>query len=458
MMKFYDASYLRQQWSGSKVFRRVLIVSVIYFVLRLLLQVMLLAGSLYEGETEDGFYPADLQIYLDAAEHLANGEHLYLQGSLERLEEHYPYAPPFALAFRPFLWISPNATAFLHTALHVVAYALLYLWWDRIFTHLKLDRARALLAWTLPVWIVFSPFWGDLNYLNIYIPMALLGTLFLEAVIRERLGWSVLWLAIILQIKPHWAFAAAVPLLLGHYRFFLRLLGWTAVAYVATAGATLLIVGPEYGWDQYGEYVRFLGRLRNDFPWRGTDDGFLGYNHSITQIVVYILGTSAATLRLATVVKLLLLIPLVVVAIRYLRRPGLHAGLEAERLGVEWAFVLYLGAFIWLDMVWETSLGIAIFVYLLAVLDGRQARRWVWIVFLPYALLDLWQMLSYLALGDAGLIDDAYVATDPSIYLPMIMFVILLFYGLLLRRLWQAAEVTAPAPEPRVETAGQQAR
>jgi hypothetical protein len=92
------------------------------------------------------------------------------------------------------------------------------------------------------------------------------------------------------------------------------------------------------------------------------------------------------------------------------------------------------------------------------VLDGRQARPWVWIVFLPYALLDLWQMLSYLALGDAGLIDDAYVATDPSIYLPMIIFVILLFYGLLLRRLWQAAEVTAPTPEPRVETAGQQAR
>jgi hypothetical protein len=31
-----------------------------------------------------------------------------------------------------------------------------------------------------------------------------------------------------------------------------------------------------------------------------------------------------------------------------------------------------------------------------------------------------------------------YVLTDPSIYIPMIMIVILVFYGLLVKRLWQA--------------------
>ena len=111
---------------------------------------------------------------------------------------------------------------------------------------------------------------------------------------------------------------------------------------------------------------------------------------------------------------------------------------------------MYAGAFIWLDIVWELTLGIVVFVYLLATLRGRSAKIWVWAVFLPYALLDVWQVITFVALGPAILADGLYVWIDPSIYLPMVMLVILVFYTLLVKRLWAipysvTAEITENA-------------
>jgi len=434
----YQADCLRHVWSQSKRFRRILVVVLVFVVLRLGVQATLVAETISEGEI-GGSFAADLQTYLDGAKHFQNREHLYLQGSLEEIEKYFSYAPIYAVIIVPLTWISPGWVPLVAVILHILAYILTYLWWDRIFRRLKLDRAREMLAWTLPVWLVCSAFWGDLNYLNIYVIMGLLGTLLIGAVLEERLGWAVLWLTLILITKPHWAFALGVPLLLGRYRFFIKLVAASTMAYLAVFVATLLIFGPEYGLQEYREYLHFLGRLSRDFPWRDTGDGFIGYNHSVAQIVVYILGVSRDSLRAATVIKLLLLLPLALVAVRYMRRPDGRPGYEVPHLGLDWAFALYLGAFIWLDMVWELSLGVALFTYLLATLEDRREKLWVWIVFLPYALVDVWQIISYLAFGDAVLKDDAYVLTDPSIYLPLIMIIILLFYVLLLKRLWAIA-------------------
>src|SRR5262245_7673410 len=106
-----------------------------------------------------------------------------------------------------------------------------------------MPQANVILAWTLPVWLIFSGFWGDLGYLNIYILMALLATLLIDALLADDLLASVLWLSLILQTKPQWVFAAALPLLLGHYRFFFRLIGLAAVTYVGIAALTIAVVG-----------------------------------------------------------------------------------------------------------------------------------------------------------------------------------------------------------------------
>jgi hypothetical protein len=332
------------------------------------------------------------------------------------------------------------------------------------------------MIWTLPVWLLFSSFWTDLGYLNIYIPVALLATLLIEAVLDERLGWSLLWLSIILQIKPHWSFAVAIPLLLGRRRFFFKLVAPALVTYVAVAGLTVLAVGPAYGCNQYAGYVRFLGNMRAYFPWRGPDAGYLGYNHSITQTVVYLMGATPAAFRLAAVVKVALLIPLAAVCVRAVLRPTrqttrapaardegdvagyrsasgmLHSSVMAKvpnsnhtrerlRTALDLAFALYLGAFIWLDMVWELSLGVALYAYLLATVGTRRVKILLSVPFLIYALLDPLRVVSYaLSMTGLNIVDPGpYILTDPNIYLPTIMLAILAFYAVLLWRLARAS-------------------
>jgi hypothetical protein len=431
------------------VYRAILIVALAYAVLRLIVHGAYLGMMLYPGSELMGdmpewtgsegepMVPPDLQIYLDAARHFQQRQDLYLKGSLARLEDHYPYAPPFALAFTPFLWLSPVAVSIVHSLLHIAAYGLLFVSWGRIFYRLGFDRAGELLAWTTPVWLVFSAFWSDMGYLNIYLIMTLLGTLYIEAVITERLGRSLVLLSAILQIKPHWAFATAVPFLLRRYRYFFKLLGLAVLSYLVIIGMTALIAGPTYTVHQYRDYVAFLSRLSRDFPWRGPESGFLGYNHSIKQVVFYALGRTPGTALAATLIKLLLLTPLGIIAWRSMNRSRTRSvpSWHTPQLALDLAFALYLGAFIWLDMVWEASLAIAIFVYLLATLKQPWARILTWGVFLPYALIDAWQLLSLGVFGMDVIAPGPYVLTDPSIYIPMVMIVILVFYASLTRRL-----------------------
>jgi glycosyl transferase family 87 len=433
------SSTIKQVWSESRVYRRVLTVVAIYAVLRLLLQVVLLSGVLFPDESAEASLPDDLRIYLEAAQHIQNGENLYPSLPLERME-FYQYSPAYALAFTPFLWVAPITAAFIHTFLHIIIYALLYLSWGRIFRRLNMPQANITLAWTLPVWLLFSSFWGDLGYLNIYILMALLATLLIDAILAEDLCASVLWLSLILQTKPQWVFAAALPLLLRNYRFFFRLLWLAAASYVGIAALTMAFVGVDYGWSQYSHYFRLLTGISAQYPWRGPEMPFLGYNHSIMQIAVYALGATPNVIRLATLVKVAILLPLGLVGLRFLRQPA-----RTAQARLDLAFALYLAAFIWLDVVWELSLGIAVFTYLLATYSNRNARFAILGVFLLYALIDFWQILSFLVLGPDVVVPGPYILTDPSIYLPIIMIVTLVFYAMLVRRLWVSF---APAIQP----------
>ncbi|MCP4539971.1 MAG: DUF2029 domain-containing protein [Chloroflexi bacterium] len=413
--------------------RNFLLLAIIYVLVRLVIHGAFLVELAQDMEDHD------LELYLDASSHLTTRQDLYISGPVDRME-FFQYSPAYALAFTPFLWLSIPALLIVHTLIHIIEYGLFYWLWRRIFHRMGFDQATEVLSMTLPVWLIFSAFWSDLGYLNVYILMALLATLLIDAILNERLGWSLLWLSIILPIKPQWAFAAAVPLLLGRYPFFFKLLTLAVIVYVAIAGLTLLVVGPSYGWQQYVDYFDLLNRLQNaSYPWRGPDAPFLGYNHSIVQIVIFVLGLTPHTMRLATGIKVLLLVPLAIVSLRYLFQPVNEPGRNVPQLGLDLGFALYLGAFIWLNMVWEVSLGIAIFTYLLVTLKQRNAKILIWLVFLPYALIDLFQVsaLPFFLLGKPIILSGIYVLTDPSIYLPLVMIVILTFYALLIKRLLQ---------------------
>lgn len=436
--------YVRAYWGTSKWFRRVLIGAVIFTIVRLLMQFLLLSWVFEPSIDLNLVLPDDLRIYLDASADVQAQAPLYPDLPLERME-FYQYAPSFALAFTPFRWLPTGITVLLHTFLHVAVYALLYVWWGRIFQRFGLENALKTLAWLLPVWLLFSAFWSDLGYLNVYILMALLATLLIDAVMRENLATSALWATVILQIKPQWAFVLLVPLLLKQWRFFVKLLASTAVAYSGVSLVTVVIVGASYGLSQYAEYFNLLLGIGGNYPWRTPDMPFLGYNHSIAQTVIYLFGNTTDILRLSMLVKGLILLPLVITAVRYLRRPLAQPSAHVQLV---WAFTLYTAAFIWLDVVWELSLGIAVFTYLLATTSRRRWRIVLWIVFLPYALIDAIQVLSYLMFGDAVVVPGPYVLTDPSIYVPLIMIVTVVFYGILIGRLWSIS--TSPSTDPRI--------
>ena len=419
---------LGQIWSRSKAFRIVLVIVAIYALLRLAVHFVYLTVA----------FPDDLRVYLEAAENLLLRHALYPTGALSRADS-YQYAPSFALAFTLFQGWPHGLVAVIHSLLHIGAYSLLYVEWNRLFRRLGLDRANGMMAWLLPVWLVFGEFWGDLGFLNVYIFMALLATLLIDAILDEHLGWSLVWVSVILQIKPMWAFAILVPVLLGRYRFFFKLLALTLVAYAAIVGVTTLAMGPAYGWQQHLDYARHLAGMQGgNFAWRTPAQGFLGNNHSITQSIIYLMGVTLAAFRLATLVKLLILMPLVIVCVRHLVRPVGRAGREVPHLGLELAFALYLGVFIWLDVVWEITASIAVFTYLLATLDQHQrwAKSLVWVLFIPYALRDFTDLASFLILGDKALLPGGlYFVLDPTSYVPLVMIVILAFYGLLVWRL-----------------------
>ncbi len=431
-------NYIRESWSASKTYRVLLTLAIVYAVLRLAIQIFLFSDAMRPEAVAEGVQvSADLQqSYIASAQHFQAREDLYLKGSLEHVEAHYLYSPAFAFFFSPVLLLPLYILLPLMLVLHIAAYALLYVWWGRIFEQHGLTSISRQWARLLPLYLVFSPFWDDLSYMNTYIIIALFATFLIDAILREKLGWAVFWLgAMILPIKPHWAFALALPLLLGRFRFFIKLLVGAFIAYLAVAGVTILAGGVEYGLQQYRDYFGFLARITRDYPWWGPDKPFLGYNHSILQIILYYLGVSAANMRLATIIKLVLLIPLGWIALKFLRQPIGEAGSEIPQTALALTLALYLGAFLWLDMVWELSLGIVIFAYLLAGTEQRSTRILLWVLFGPYALLDIWRLVSYMALGESVLYEGAYVLTDPLIYVPWIMMVLLAFYALLLQKL-----------------------
>src|SRR5690606_8100153 len=179
----------------------------------------------------------------------------------------------------------------------------------------------------------------------------------------------------------------------------------------------------------------FLARLSRDFPWRGPESPFLGYNHSVKQAFLYYFGVTPINTSIVTFIKLVLLAPLGWVSLKLLRTSQGQPLSKTPEKALALALVLYRGAFIWLYNVWELSLGLVLFAYLLTITKEKWSKIVLWALYGPYILLDIWRLVSYIALGDAVLYDGAYVLTDPLIYVPWIMVTLLVSYALLLKKL-----------------------
>ena len=153
------------------MYRVLLIAAIVYAVFRLAIQIYLFSDALQpEAIAQGAQVGTDLQIsYIPAAQHFRAHEDIYLKGSLEILELYFQYAPAFAFFFGPLLLLPLTILIPIMVILHIAAYWLLYVWWDRIFQKNNLENAAKMWARMLPLFLVFSVFWDDLAYMNIYL-------------------------------------------------------------------------------------------------------------------------------------------------------------------------------------------------------------------------------------------------------------------------------------------------
>jgi hypothetical protein len=434
----------------SRLFWALVIVTALYFVVREGAQLAIHAGwldiggmmatSAEAGQEVNAWFGRDLGVVVGAANRLVERRDMYPIDKWMASFDEYNYSPFYALFISQISTRLPfNVHAFLHALVSLAAYAALFFTWRRLFPLLGMSQASEALVGVLPLWFLYAAWWGDAILLNIYILLALTVSWLFYLIWKGRLWPSALLLILILQVKPQWAFPLALPLVLGRFRFFAKLVALVVGGYLLVAIATVLWLGRDYGLAQYYAYYRMLAIAPNKIPWHGPGE-YIGYDHSIAQIYFYLFGYTDAAWPIVRFIKVLILAPLAVVAIRLMRRN------QADQPGpaLEAYFALYFASFIWLDLVWETTLSIVVFVYLMMVLKERWARWLVAVPFVWYALVDLWQLigipLASLVVSEADMLKHGPpLWADPSFRLPLIMLVILTCYGLLVKRLWVAS-------------------
>ena len=414
---------LCHQWRKSKSFRLWMILAVIGLVINLALT------ALWQMELipVEGSPPAnDLMVYLAAGSRFLERQDLYIAPKPDF--SLYAYSPVFAMIASLFTFIPYKIVWGIDALLHIIAYWAIYWRWFVIFRQQQLHTAADVLVRLFPLWIIFTGLLYEIAYMNIYIFMALLATLLIEAIINQQTGRAILWLAILLPIKPQWAFALGIPFLLGQWRFLAKVMIGGILSYTAIFVITILIAGP-YALRQSGEYVQTLQSIPYTFVWNTMlKEGHIGYNNSIMQLVKFFTNNAPYSVGVSTALKLLLSLPLIAVLWRYRRYASTGA---TPGLALEWAFALYFAAFIWLDVVTELSFSIVIFTYLLGTLSQQRLRNIARIVFLPYAFAFIW-ITVFSILSFAIPLPSAIV--DPSFFIPVVLLAMLGLYGLVL---WQ---------------------
>lgn len=96
-----------------------------------------------------------------------------------------------------------------------------------------------------------------------------------------------------------------------------------------------------------------------------------------------------------------------------------------------------------MDIIWEITLALPLLALCWPMLHTRLEKWAIGVLTFIYVMMDFWQTISYLIWGDAILWEGSgYILSDPAIYVPIILIVILSFYIILLRNLYvhQASE------------------
>lgn len=373
----------------------------------------------------------DLVVYLRAGQAVAMGQSPYPGGPWGDTAV-FHYSPTvawlLALLFRgdtllwPFRWL-----AYLYLGLILAAYPLAWLVWRRVFEQLQLGQTGAVMITSLPLWLIYSQWFADQNFLNIYTFLLLLDGLLVLALLRQNTWLALVLVVLIAQTKPHYLYPLALPFWLGRWRFCLKLIVVCLVGYSLVAGVTVLAVGPTLGLTLYHDYLTFLTTIAERYPWSAY---YLGYNHSWQSMLHWLFGLQAWIPAAVTGLRVTTLLPLMWLGWRRWQQRRSLAEQPAVALGV--ALALHLWAVISLDQLWEITTATIVFVYLMAAGDVS-VHRWAVLIFVPFAMLGLVQLAGWQM---ASLLNSPVDQFDLTARLPLLMVAALGLYGLLGRVLF----------------------
>ncbi len=172
----------------------------------------------------------DLKIYLEAGERFLRRENLYIAPRPDF--GLYAYSPLFAVLMSLLTYLPYKVLWIIDAILHIIIYWALYWRWYIIFRRQELNAAAEALVRLFPLWLIFTGLLYEIAYMNIYIFMAFIATLLLEAMLYQQTGKAILWLTVLLLIKPQWAFALGIPFLLSQWRFLGKVISGSILAYL----------------------------------------------------------------------------------------------------------------------------------------------------------------------------------------------------------------------------------
>src|SRR5574339_950988 len=183
---------LAGQWKDSRPFRLWTILAAIALLINLSVTVLWQLEILSFGDAP----PAnDLQIYLDAGGRFLQRQDLYIAPRADF--GLFAYSPAFAMLSGLLTFLPYKLVWVFDALLHILAYGLLYWRWFLIFRRQGLGSSAEQLIRLFPLWIVFTGLLYEIAYMNIYIFMALIATLLLEALLNQQAGKAILWLSIL---------------------------------------------------------------------------------------------------------------------------------------------------------------------------------------------------------------------------------------------------------------------
>lgn len=366
---------------------------------------------------------SDIDVYLDAAEAVREGESPYV---LDEWDDSmvYFYHPAFALICVPLTVLPFRLLSLLWVAAQVAAYLGALAVWDRVLVRLEwAEGVRAYRRW-LPLALLFSEWYTNLFYGNVVSTLLLLSGLMTLGMVADRPRLTGVAGALVLVAKPQWLFPLMLPVIFRRWRFLWRALIVLAVVYGLLNVAFVVITGPSYGLDTLREYPEFLTTLSDNYPWAMNTHRFENMNHSWQQIYHSYFGDQGWLGPLTAVTKLVMLALPGLLILRAWRQ---RVTMDSRPALVLWfAGLSYLSAMAMLAQLWEVMGSIVFFLVIQAAAD-RRVRHWSWL-YLVYATFELQALISGITGWEWAFLPQT---------LPFTMMTLLLLYVILLYLVYQ---------------------